>query len=304
MDVSVVLMRLLMAKINKNDYELFRLLVEYRLLTVEQLSILLQKSRQGIYRRVGALCRMGLIASREAYGNRKGRPEKACYITQEGLKCLKTKCSNLEAKFENIDGNSVKYLGHQMLLNWFRVGLVKSQREIENIEAKVLAYGISDYAQVDTETGQTVQFVPDAVVVLKDKSRNKGVLFFLEVDCGTEAIASPKRRQDDLRQKVINYQVYFLSQRYKRYEKILRSGFTGFRLLLLTNTEQRFAAVCRLIGEMSTDRAGSDVDFIWASHQKLIFDKGVSGKIWTKGGNTTLPGDSVFDTYSKSVPIR
>ncbi|MCD6393971.1 MAG: replication-relaxation family protein [Planctomycetes bacterium] len=293
-----------MAKINKNDYELFRLLVEYRLLTVKQLSILLQKSPQGIYRRVGALCRMGLVASRDAYGNKKGRPEKVFYITQEGLKCLKKKCSNQKVKFEYIDGDSVKYLGHHMLLNWFRVGLVKSQREIWDIEAKLLAYGISDYAHVDTETGQTVQFVPDAVVALKDKSRNRGVLFFLEVDCGTEAIASPKRHHDDLRQKVINYQVYFLNQRYKKYEKILGAGFTGFRLLVLTNTEQRFAAICRLVRQMSTDRAGSDVDFIWMSHQKPMFEKGVSGRIWTKGGNTMLPADSIFDNFAKSVPIR
>ena len=293
-----------MAKINKNDYELFRLLVEYRLLTVKQLSILLQKSRQGIYRRVGDICRMGLIASRNAYGNKKGRPDKVFYITQEGFKCLVKKSSNQKVKFEYIDGSSVKYLGHQMLLNWFRVGLVKSERELEDIESKVLAYGISDYVQVDTETGQTVQFVPDAVVVLKDTSRNKAVLFFLEVDCGTEAIASPKRGHEDLRQKIINYQTYFLSKRYKKYEKILRASFAGFRLLMLTNTEQRFAAICRLIREMSTDRADSDIDFIWTSHQKPMFDRGVSGKIWAKGGNTMLPADSIFDSFAKSIRIR
>lgn len=293
-----------MAKINKNDYELFRLLVEYRLLTVKQLSILLQKSRQGKYRRLGDICRMGLVANRDAYGNKKGRPEKVFYITQKGLKCLQKKYSDQKVKFEYIDGNSVKYLGHQMLFNWFRVGLVKSERELEDIEAKVLAYGISDYVQVDTETGEAVQFVPDTVIVLKDKSRNKGVLFFLEVDCGTEAIASPKRGHEDLRQKIINYQMYFLSQRYKKYEKILRASFAGFRLLMLTNTEQRFAALCRLIREMSTDRAGSDIDFIWTSHQKFMFDKGVSGKIWTKGGNTMLPADSIFDSFAKSIQIR
>jgi len=293
-----------MAKINKNDYELFRLLVEYRLLTVEQLSILLQKSRQGIYRRVGDICRMGLVASRDAYGNKKGRPEKVFYITQKGFKCLQKKYSDQKVKFEYIDGSSVKYIGHQMLLNWFRVGIVKAQREIEGIETKILTYGISDYAQVDTETGEAVQFVPDAVIMLKDRSRNKAVLFFLEVDCGTEAIASPKRGHEDLRQKIINYQTYFLSERYKKYEKIFRSGFAGFRLLMLTNTEQRFAAICRLIREMSTDRADSDINFIWTSHQKPMFDKGVSGKIWTKGGNTMLPVDSIFDSYAKSIQIR
>ena len=287
-----------MATINKNDYGLFRLLVEYRLLTVTQLSILTRKNRQGVYRRLAELRHAGLIAAREIYGNKKGRPEKAFFVTEAGFKCLGRKDGNPSMKFTDIDGNSIKHLGHQMLLNRFRVALNKTQEQIENLEANILTYDIAHSIQTDTQNNQFVQFIPDAVFVLKDRARNRSVLFFLEVDCSTEAIASPRRSSNDLRQKIFNYQVYFASRRYKRFENVFGTSLDGFRLLVLANTEQRFAAICRIVREMSSDKLGADVDFVWATHQELLFALGIDTRAWIKGGNARSPHDSIFDGYT------
>jgi len=289
-----------MARISKNDYGLYRLLVEYRLLTVTQLSILTKKNKQGVYRRLAELCHAGLIAGRKTYGCKKGRPENAFFLTQAGLKSLARKDGSPSMKFADIDGNSIKHLGHQMLLNRFRVELKKIQEQIEDIEATLLTYDITDSIQIDSHNNQPLQFIPDAVFVLKNRVRNKAVLFFLEVDCSTEAIASPRRSSNDLRQKICNYQVYFASRRYKKYEKVFGASLNGFRLLVLANTEQRFTAICRLIKEMSSDELGVDVDFIWTTHQALLFDQGIDTSVWIKGGNTILPKDSICD----SLPPR
>jgi hypothetical protein len=49
------------------------------------------------------------------------------------------------------------------------------------------------------------KFMPDAVFAIADSEGGKACLFFLEVDCGTETIASPKRDVTDIRQKIVNY---------------------------------------------------------------------------------------------------
>jgi hypothetical protein len=51
-----------------------------------------------------------------------------------------------------------------------------------------------------------IMFWPDAVFTIADSVGGKTCLFFLEVDCGTETIASPKRDMTDIRQKIVNYQ--------------------------------------------------------------------------------------------------
>ena len=76
-----------------------------------------------------------------------------------------------------------------------------------------------------TEPGvgmQGVKFIPDAVFGISDSVAEKTCLFFLEVDRGTETIASPKRDISDIRQKIINYQWYFQSRAYRRYEEVFK----------------------------------------------------------------------------------
>ena len=73
------------------------------------------------------------------------------------------------------------------------------------------------------------EFIPDGVFTITNAELKKSLLFFLEVDMGTETVASPKRDLKDIRQKIVNYQALFRTGQYKRYEKILKADVNGFR---------------------------------------------------------------------------
>lgn len=72
-----------------------------------------------------------------------------------------------------------------------------------------------------TEPGKrTSGFVPDGVLWITHAGRQMTLLFFLEVDMGTEPIASGRSRSLDIRQKILNYQSCFRMRRYERYEQV------------------------------------------------------------------------------------
>ncbi|MFA6175616.1 MAG: hypothetical protein WC765_03440, partial [Phycisphaerae bacterium] len=109
------------------------------------------------------------------------------------------------------------------------------------------------------------------------------------VDCGTETLSSPQRDMSDIRQKILNYQWYFQSLRYKRYEGVLKVPFLhGFRVLFLAKTAGRLAALCKLTQEMEPS------DFIWLTEQNRLFTDGAFAKIWVRGGNLQTAQRSII----------
>jgi hypothetical protein len=115
---------------------------------------------------------------------------------------------------------------------------------------------------------------------------------------GTETIASPRRCQNDIRQKIINYQGYFKAGQYKRYEKIFKSQFNGFRLLFLTNSSSRHTSLCRLVREMPP------TDFVWLTDQERMFSSGLSAKIWSRGGRDKESLHSILgDKLACKTPV-
>ena len=73
------------AKFTNKDIELIELMNKLNLLTVSQLALLSQRSRQVIRRRIRYLTNQGLISTRErSYGNKRGRPEDLIFLTENG----------------------------------------------------------------------------------------------------------------------------------------------------------------------------------------------------------------------------
>jgi len=138
---------------------------------------------------------------------------------------------------------------------------------------------IADCSPVPGRGIQEVKFTPDAIFATCYSTESKTCLFFLEIDCGTETIASPRRDMMDIRQKIVNYQWYFRSLRYKRYEGVFHCSLRGFRLLFLTNSLGRLTALCKLVQEMPPS------DFVWLTECSRLFPDGVSAKIWARGGD-------------------
>ena len=50
-----------------------------------------------------------------------------------------------------------------------------------------------------------VKFIPDGVCTITNRDQEKTVLFFLEVDMGTESATSPKGDPTAIEQKILNY---------------------------------------------------------------------------------------------------
>jgi len=108
--------------------------------------------------------------------------------------------------YANVCADCLFCADHQILLNWFRIHLNQVEKALPRVSIKLFAHNspflpknqngrilIADYSPVPGTGMQGVKFVPDAVFSISDSVAEKTCLFFLEVDRGTETIASPKR---------------------------------------------------------------------------------------------------------------
>jgi hypothetical protein len=297
------------ATINKNDTKLLEIIAEHRLLTVEQATWIAQKPKRCVYRRVQRLITEGFLSqANKDIGQDFGRPKTLIELTESGAGLLIDKgLLNPTISYENVTAANIHCPGHQMLMNWFRICFKYAEKVIPAMRTRFLSHTspflprdpagraiIADKAPaLENGSSPDIRFIPDGALSITDTTRGLTVLLFLEVDCGTETLASPKRDMTDIRQKIINYQSYFLSERYKRYEKLWNCKLRGFHLLFLTNTEGRLRSLCRLAQEMGPE----ETSFIYLTEQGRLFNKGVTAEIWAQGGNLTSPQESLFGCY-------
>jgi hypothetical protein len=272
-------------RLNKNDRAVLAMIAEYRVLSITQFTILQRKSKQVVRRRSRMLQEEGLIqTATQGFGGSRGRPEKLVSLTKDGTRLLGLQDHALR-------GMSDRSLDHQLLVNWFRIHLAHIEHVIPQLSSKFLSPTspflprnphdrplVFERIRVEKKSRNPIGFTPDGVLLITHKEQHKTLLFFLEVDMGTESIASPKHDPRDIRQKVVNYQRYFQTNQYKRYEEIWECSLKGFRLLFLTNTNGRLISLCRLVEEMAPS------GFIWLTDQKRMFSSGLSAEIWFQGG--------------------
>jgi hypothetical protein len=277
-------------KITKQDIELLKHIAGFNILTVKQLSILSQRSEQIVRRRLRVLLQEGLVKKQmRGYGRAKGRPEEITFLTEQGLKLLQDK-ETIHKNCTALSENALRTLplDHDLLLNWFHLYLI--QIEQENPQLSIAGFSTNTTPSTQSILGST--FIPDGIFAIKHKESSKTLLFFLEIDMGSETVASTDRNQNDFRQKILNYQELFRSEQYKQCEKIFHSSFNGFRLLILTNTQKALVKLCRLVQEMPPS------NFIWLTDQKHIFKKGLSDKIWHQGGSISKAPESILGSFT------
>ena len=300
-------------RLRENDCKSLEYLADYRILTVPQIAAIFQKDKQVIRRRFGELEKEGFIeVIRREFGRSRGRPENLVGLTERGTDIVREKyLAGKDIPYENIGPVSTRLIDHQLLMNWFRIHLNCVKTAQPRLSIRFLAYNspfvqrepdgriiTTDYSPIGRRTVRQVRFTPDAVIAATDTVQNKTVLYFLEVDCGTETLSSPQRDMSDIRQKILNYQWYFLNLKYKRYENIFKVPYlNGFRLLFITRTAGRLAALCKLTQEMQPS------NFIWLTDQQRMFDDGVSWKIWARGGNLQVMQRSIMDSLCCREPL-
>lgn len=299
-------------RLKEKDCKVLECIAEYRLLTVSEIAAVLDKNRQVIRKRLHELEKGGLLkVASPRYGRGRGRPERAVGLTEQGVDVLKDKgLLSRDVECEKALADGLFGVDHQLLLNWFRIQLIQVEKVLPRMSIRVFAHSspflpkdqkghilIADYSPVPGTGTKGVKFTPDAVLSMSDSVGGKTCLFFLEVDRGTEIMGSPKRAMTDIRQKIINYQWYFQSLAYKRYEEVLKCQLNGFRLLFLTSSPGRLVALCKLTQRIQPS------GFVWLTECSRVLRDGVSAKIWARGGDLHASQGSILGSLCCRAPL-
>lgn len=298
------------------DIQIFAALADHSALTTQQLSMVTARNPKSLGRRLRELCGDGLIQTLpRPFGRKRGRPENVLLLTPGGAELLLEHLGDSGGfSVDTLACSPTGDIDHTLLVNWFRIGLQGITDRVSSLNAVFLASNspflpklpdgsspVMDRVVVDPGADKWMDFIPDGVFTINngDQGQRKSLLFFLEVDMGTEPLASPTAGGRDLRQKILNYQAYYRTNRYRRYEELWGCRFNGFRLLFLANTAGRMAVICRLVQEMVPS------DFIWVTDQGQVFEKGLGAAIWARGGKDQTPPHSILGpslAYESSLP--
>jgi hypothetical protein len=296
-------------KISKGDIEILSFIAEYKFLTVKQLAALTKRTTQVVRRRLRHLKNEHLIIMNErGVGAGCGKPENIIILTQKGIERLQGwKILSDHATYITDKTMEPMFISHELLVNWFFIHLIQIGRDNRQLitqhltksshnlkEGNIDSPFLKELFTKDDASENTHTMVPDGVFTIADKLSKKTLLFFLEVDMGTETLVNTKRGPGDIRQKIINYQSIFRTCRYKRYKKAFQSEFNGFRLLFLTNSFGRMKKMCDLVERMPPS------DFIWLTDQERLFSKGLSAEIWARGGKYHKSSESILGPKLRS----
>jgi len=288
-------------KIAKGDMALISYVAEYKFLTVKQLSAITQRTLQVVRRRLRSLEEKCIIAMKErGLRGERGRQENIIVLTQKGMELLRNnEILSEHATYITDKTTESIFVDHDLLVNWFFIHLLQIERDNPQLAAQYLTTSshnlrsgnaensllLECFASDDTSEN-THTMIPDGVFTISHKEQT--LLFFLEVDRGTETMASTKPGRGTIHQKIINYQAIFRTHHYKRYEKIFEVDLNGFRLLFLANAFSRMKKICDLVQEMPPS------GFIWVTDQDKMFSHGVSAEIWVRGGRHHKSSESIL----------
>lgn len=276
------------------DLVLLQTLADFRLATVPLLAARLDISEQMIRRRCRRMSRCGFLTTcPRNSGHGRGRPEWVYSVTPAAVQQLSAaKLLPPDVPAGQVTGAGLlRTAEHQILLNWLAVHSKGIEKQGSEFEVKFISStsplhssgmgGAVLCDQVELPDDSSVSFTPDATLCITHTGLRKSLLFFLEIDMGTETVADPKRVSDaDVRRKVIVYRTYLGRGGYRRYENenLFNVRFNGFRLLLVAATAQRCETLCRLV------RAMAPSDFIWIVGYSAVEREGLGEPVWAVGG--------------------
>ena len=193
-------------RLTANDCDVLRMVTECRIVTTPQLAALLSGNGKSLNRRISQLVAQGLLAyAARGPGQHRGRPERVVSPTACGVQVLQErKLIDPQMSCETILGEPIPSRAHQFLLNWVRAHLHHVETVVPKLRIRFLAHnspflppGFSDVSILaDSTPGEggpqrSISLKPDAAFSICDTTQDKTVLFFLEVDRGTEILASP-----------------------------------------------------------------------------------------------------------------
>jgi len=270
----------------RKDITALLTLAEYQVLTCSQLAILCFPSQQMARKKLRELAKAGLVEiTHRSIGGSSGRPENVAYLSTKAVRILR-ELGEIDPGTipDGITDIDLRELSHQLLINWIRIHLVHMKRQRSSLDINFLSPAVhKDYYQTSIDNPKLASsIIPDGIFSITDSRQDKSLLFFLEVDMGTETLSSSNPVTKDIRKKILCYQYMFRAELYKRFEELLHVHFRGFRILFVADTKSRFHQLCKLVESMP------QTDFVWLADRNSMFESGISAGIWAKGGNAKM----------------
>ena len=114
---------------------------------------------------------------------------------------------------------------------------------------------------------------PDFMAVL-NTSGKPPMLFFGEMDRGTESITTRKAIKYSFKHKVEAYISYFDRAGFQEFNNDFEADFQGFRVLIITTSEKRLQNILDCILEFN------DVEFMWLTTLEQTKENILTSRIW------------------------
>jgi hypothetical protein len=306
-----------MIRMRQKDWDTLGLLLEYRALTSEQLARAKGVNADAITRRLGQLAEahgpeaLGLVTTQPLdMGDGPGRPRNLFSLTPQGLTKLRERGGLPEPSGGKWDLEARPASPrHLELLNWMWVWLRDLERRAPFLRVRVYSSASPFLPNVSgrrTILHERIRFPheptavglqPDGVFAIQHQELRKALLFFVEIDMGTEGLTSVAPAPGKITRKLQCYEQLFVNETYRRYESIFSATFRGFRMLLVSHDSAHLPALCRQV------RSRADWNFVWLTSRGALVSQGAHAPIWYAGGRLDLPPESILGGEAARMTI-
>jgi hypothetical protein len=288
--------------LSERDHELLLTIAQHRVLTATQLAIRCERNGPATRHRLRILHEQGLIeATSSRLGRGSGRPEKLVSLSANGVTCLKALgLIDADIASEQFTVRGLKHPDHDEVVSEVWTQLTLLARHFSGFETLDLAPPRVRTNQTAPAGGQPSDpkpisgqpdLVPDGVFAIRHQGIGKTLLFFLEVDMGTQPLIGGRGPNRDVRSKILRHQAWFCGGEYRCFSTSDRL-FTGFRVLFVAGGASRVASLCQLI------RQTPPSNFVWATDDPRMRREGLWGRIWTAGGDLSRAPESILGSLA------
>ena len=195
-------------RLTPEDLDVLATIAEYRILGVRHISALHQRNPAAFRRRLRRIEDEGLIRiATQGYQQGLGRPESLVSLSEQGAGLLKgNRLLDADVPTDRITADKIRCLEHHLLINEFRVQLMQVDRVVPSLSVRFLSTAspklyrssndrplIHERFRPREDSHEWVEFTPDGVFAITHTKAGRTVLFFLEVDMGTETSVSHRQ---------------------------------------------------------------------------------------------------------------
>ena len=285
------------SKLTTKQTKLLQTVAVHRVLTAAQLSCLYGLSEEGARRSLKKLRKLGCLQMLAGpMGATSGRTPYVFALNAAGIQILRNSgFVERTVADDRLGPVAPRMMAHQLLQNWCQISHARLISGCDDLggdflpSTSPLLAGDEDGPWIAAQAsvaGRVRHFVPDAVMGIASQQQDKHLLFFLEIDMGSESATSASSKANNLRAKILNYQAYQTSHGYRRYQDEWGCQLHGFRVLFVAAHREGADRIRRLAQQLP------DTDFAWITHQDQMLDEGIGGNIWTHG--TTPDPESIL----------